>query len=317
MTPFWHSPACRPYSGGCTRYTAGTVVSVTTIRTHEIGHAYAAIQAPLADLPRLFYITHQRLSDHHYHSDCYPPIPGKLLATLVLDGAIVWWHGSERRVLRQGDLWLGRYREEGTAYGFDPGEANVYEFLGVIFEGAMAETLVARVVGAYGHVARMDPAHPAVVRLLDCAHRTDHLCDQTASESAGVVLDLLLAVAAAGEHRLRGGNASRTPAQRIEAAVREAADGALDFAGICRHLGLSRSHASRAFTTAYGLSPSRYHHDLRLARICRQLRSDNASLATLAESFGFASASALHRAFVRAMGVTPGRYRTGIHVAVS
>jgi AraC-like DNA-binding protein len=75
--------------------------------------------------------------------------------------------------------------------------------------------------------------------------------------------------------------------------------------------GLSRFHLSRVFAKRYGLSPHAYQIALRVQMAKDALRRDPlTNLADLAADVGFADQSHLGREFLRATGVSPGRYRS-------
>ncbi|EHK63673.1 AraC family transcriptional regulator [Achromobacter arsenitoxydans SY8] len=77
-----------------------------------------------------------------------------------------------------------------------------------------------------------------------------------------------------------------------------------DLAGAC---GLSRFQVLRAFARATGLTPHAYQTQRRL-QLARQLIRQGASLADAAAQGGFSDQSHMTRLFVRAYGVSPGRY---------
>lgn len=80
-------------------------------------------------------------------------------------------------------------------------------------------------------------------------------------------------------------------------------------AALGRIAGLSRAAFARRFTDALGTSPLRWltAHRLELAR--RRLRETDHALAALAHELGYASEFAFAKAFKRAMGIAPGRFR--------
>jgi AraC-like DNA-binding protein len=108
---------------------------------------------------------------------------------------------------------------------------------------------------------------------------------------------------------LRG---SPGPGRRAAARVRELiADGyARDLTAdqLAAAAGCSRFAAYRAFTQAYGLSPSDYQRQLRV-RAARRLLSTGVPPSRAAAEAGFADQAHLTRWFRRYYGVTPGAYR--------
>jgi AraC-like DNA-binding protein len=77
--------------------------------------------------------------------------------------------------------------------------------------------------------------------------------------------------------------------------------------------GCSRYAAYRAFTQAYGLSPSDYQRQLRV-RAARRMLGAGVAPARVAAEAGFADQAHLTRWFRRYYGVTPGAYRAAAGV---
>ena len=105
---------------------------------------------------------------------------------------------------------------------------------------------------------------------------------------------------------------SRTP-DRLDG-VRRRLDAqttdALTLTGLAASAGLSAYHFARQFTARYGVSPMAYVRRRRLVAAASRLSSDTApSLIELAFDSGFDSQEGFTRAFKRAFGVSPGRYR--------
>jgi len=73
--------------------------------------------------------------------------------------------------------------------------------------------------------------------------------------------------------------------------------------------GLSRSTFFNRFHEVFGAPPFETLRRIRLERAKNLMRSTNASLANISAAVGYKSETALIRAFKRAFGVTPGRWR--------
>ena len=80
-------------------------------------------------------------------------------------------------------------------------------------------------------------------------------------------------------------------------------------ATLARRLSLSRSAFAVRFTSLIGEAPLHYLTRVRIGAACERLRSAEDTVSTIALSVGYESASALHRAFRRTLGITPGEYR--------
>jgi AraC family transcriptional regulator len=73
--------------------------------------------------------------------------------------------------------------------------------------------------------------------------------------------------------------------------------------------GLSRFHFQRLFKAATGVSPSRYHIDLRMNEARRLLRETRMSVIDVALEVGYANPSHFARLFRRETGLSPSDYR--------
>lgn len=100
---------------------------------------------------------------------------------------------------------------------------------------------------------------------------------------------------------------------RIEEALRSS-DGEWPttqaLANLC---GISRSHLSRSFVAATGVGLSDHAAAIRLERAQDMIRGGVLPMNGIAQTLGFATASAFSAAFRRATGLTPRAFRRGFH----
>lgn len=80
-------------------------------------------------------------------------------------------------------------------------------------------------------------------------------------------------------------------------------------ASLAKKVGLSRAVFARRFTAKVGETPLGYLRKLRIDLATVMLQDTDRPLAAIAESVGYTSEFAFNRAFQRARGVPPGRYR--------
>lgn len=83
----------------------------------------------------------------------------------------------------------------------------------------------------------------------------------------------------------------------------------LSVAALAERAGMSPRHFARRFRDELGTTPAAHVEALRVEAAKRELASGRATLAVVARRCGFASPATLHRAFRRATGTTPERYR--------
>jgi AraC-like DNA-binding protein len=83
----------------------------------------------------------------------------------------------------------------------------------------------------------------------------------------------------------------------------------LDVDDLARAAGLSRSHFSRQFRRAFGVSPHAYLLTRRLERAARLLRTTDYTVAEICLDVGLQSVGSFTTSFKRAYGQTPTAYR--------
>lgn len=86
-------------------------------------------------------------------------------------------------------------------------------------------------------------------------------------------------------------------------------------ADLARAAAFSPWHFHRVFQALTGETPAGYVRKRRFAEICRLLCGTSAPIAVLALDCGFGSQATFTRAFTRAIGVSPGRYRSAGQIA--
>jgi AraC family transcriptional regulator len=85
----------------------------------------------------------------------------------------------------------------------------------------------------------------------------------------------------------------------------------ITLAELAKVAGVSLYHFAHMFTLAVGVSPHRYISGLRLERAMADIAADKLPLAQIAFDARFSSQASFTRAFRRATGVSPGKYRRG------
>jgi transcriptional regulator GlxA family with amidase domain len=78
---------------------------------------------------------------------------------------------------------------------------------------------------------------------------------------------------------------------------------------LANRMSMSVRHFERVFTCEVGSTPSHYVLQMRVEAARRQLERTELRLKQVASAAGFSGVEAMRRAFVRLLGITPGRYR--------
>lgn len=92
-------------------------------------------------------------------------------------------------------------------------------------------------------------------------------------------------------------------------AIHEHPDRPWTVESLARHVGLSRTTLARRFTALVGEPPLSYLTRWRLELAARQLRETDQAIPAIARRVGYTSEFAFSRAFRRARGLPPSRYR--------
>jgi transcriptional regulator GlxA family with amidase domain len=74
-------------------------------------------------------------------------------------------------------------------------------------------------------------------------------------------------------------------------------------------MSMSTRNFERVFTREVGTTPSQYLLQVRVEGARRQLERTDRGFKQIASDVGFGSVDVMRRAFVRLLGITPGRYR--------
>ncbi len=77
---------------------------------------------------------------------------------------------------------------------------------------------------------------------------------------------------------------------------------------LAERVSMSARNFRRVFTREVGQTPSRYVLHSRVEAARRQLELTDQGLKAIAHSVGFSSVDPMRRAFLRILGITPGRY---------
>src|SRR5579871_6878404 len=100
------------------------------------------------------------------------------------------------------------------------------------------------------------------------------------------------------------------PLERARAFVGTSGAEPLSLESLAAVAGLSAYHFARQFTARFGVSPVAYVREQRMALAATRLAETKPpALVELAFDLGFESQEGFTRAFKRAHGVSPGRYR--------
>jgi transcriptional regulator GlxA family with amidase domain len=109
--------------------------------------------------------------------------------------------------------------------------------------------------------------------------------------------------------QLAGQLASREPLRDVQRWIAEHPAADLSVEALASQASLSPRQFARAFAAEVGMPPGRYVDQVRLEAARRRLEDTADGVEQTARSCGYGTAEAMRRAFIRALGVSPGEYR--------
>jgi transcriptional regulator GlxA family with amidase domain len=109
--------------------------------------------------------------------------------------------------------------------------------------------------------------------------------------------------------QLAGQLASREPLRDVQRWIAEHPDADLSVDTLATKASLSPRQFARTFAAEVGMPPGRYVDRVRLETARRRLEDTADGVEQTARSCGYGTTEAMRRAFIRALGVSPGEYR--------
>jgi len=228
-----------------------------------------------------------------------------ILWQLTLSGRGVLDYEGRRHDLLPGEALLVRVPHRHRYYF--PEGAGHWEFIFLILRGIECQRACEAVIKANGPVLKYTERTASlelVERIFAAASKPRPDCYLLSGLAYGFGMALLSesAKTAAGERR----------PEAIERAVRFALEHFAEpivVGDLGEAAGLSLHHFSRQFKRHLGQSPGDFVHQLRLERAMNLLQTESLRVRDIAERCGFASSSYFCRAFVKAFGVAPGKFK--------
>lgn len=262
----------------------------------------------LPSVPRIERLVWERAASpgYRHRSQRASGVYAAVQITLAGSGAVFTETGAIANTLPRGRALVFLTERHQVIYGH-PGGTMPWDFLYTNLVGSVAETIVADLVAAQGHVLAIDPDHAVVRALLAMIpHRVSAQRDIALAEHARLAFDLLAVLIEANQPIVDA------EARLLRSAVgflRAHLDRDVDVAAVAAHCGVSREHLSRCFRAAYGEGPATWVRRQRIAQAERLLAAGTLSVAAVAQRCGFANASHFAQVFRRQHGCAPRDYR--------
>jgi AraC-like DNA-binding protein len=235
------------------------------------------------------------------------------------------------------DVWL-----DGRTFSSPAGTATVYNPFAIqasAFNPSAGDTefvslylepqLLAEIAGANGLASRASAQeisqgvfadaslHQRIVNLYLATRslNADRHAQADTLEYDTALTELAAALLTNGHTHAPHARSKRLSAQRlsgVQTFMRERLDAPVKLDELATIADVSKFHLIRAFKDAFGMSPGKYHMQLRLIEARRLLRA-GATIADVAFALGFYDQSHFINAFRKALGVSPLRFATAQH----
>ena len=266
-------------------------------------------------LPRPYYLGRGAAFHAGYDSrrNAQRDMPHHGLVKLFLTGGAVAGVGGKtpkQQRLAAGQAVAREVGDDAAWDAYDPRHRGPLEFLGLIFTGRSALTMLRGITARHGRVFDWPVESSLVRHLLAVARSPGHTVQTSASEGMRLVNDVLLALVEGAESHGKSKRRLRL-AEAVERTVAERLDVTYGVDQLAAMHGVSREHLTRLFTREYGVSPHKYAQQLKVREACRRLRHGDQSVKEVMRDLGFASRVTFLRAFRGVTGQTPTEYRRG------
>ncbi len=265
---------------------------------------------PLGSFPRLLTVASETIDTPAYrHEGRYRQGERHCIFKVTLEGEGRYRDAAGEHRVPAGTGFLCEIRDAETAYYYPPDGTAPWTFVWVSFTGETAVAQVRELLARYGAIYALPLDGAAVGRILACRRDDGVPCEVTAAEGAAQVSELLLALAAAGEPDRDEPTAAEALVRRARVAAEANVERCLNAGDLARMVGVSREHLSRAFAEVLGVSPYRYLQRERMLLACHLLKEAGCSVKETAARLGYDAPAHFSRAFKRAIGIPPGRFR--------
>ncbi len=191
--------------------------------------------------------------------------------------------------------------------GYDPDHTGEWHFLGIIFKGDAAMSVLRGLVARYGWVYDL-PLNTSVIKHLRAlANQPTHSIAMTASEGMALVQEVLAAVTRSAERdKVTVGRLK--VAQAVERTIVDNLAENYSVDELARIHEVSREHLTRIFTQEYGMPPHQYAIEMKVREAGRLLRHTNVPIKTIMSEVGLTPRT-FYRVFKQITGMSPKDYR--------
>ena len=226
----------------------------------------------------------------------------------TLGGAGVGWDARGEYALTPGQGFLIEISDPRAGYRAAGGPVPPWQFLAFTFTGLAAQAMTRDLAARYGGAFPLALHAPIVQRLLSHEAKSYRVLHPHAVDGAELVIELLLALAAAA----RAGeepDAAKDLVQRALRLIEEGSDAPLNVQELAHRLGISRERLSRVFRQHLNLPPHQFIQEQKIRRACFLLKDTEQSVKQIAAHLGYADYTNFIRAFRQVAQMTPREFQ--------
>jgi len=263
----------------------------------------------LSQFPRPRCVSIQSTRDPRYVSDgrlrewdswCY--------FCYTLEGCGAFFDGQTLRDVPAGSGFITEARDPKVRYLYPPNGRELWRFMAFEYTGVPAHSMTQGLNQDHGYVFALDRETPIIQRLLAFEAPGYSTIHPEAVDSAQIVTDLLLALAASvGEASAT--NAARTLVERAIGIVEADTGNTLNVAALARVAGVSRERLARAFREQIDETPHEVILRTKIRRACFLLKDTDQPIRQIAEALGYTDYTNFIRVFRQATGMPPAQFR--------
>ena len=247
--------------------------------------------------------------DMSYRSEGIKRRDDVCLFDLTLEGEGVFHDAKGEHPLTPGKAFLCAVNDKETAYYYPPDGKRLWTFLWICFSGGNSKRMLESLVSRYGAVCSM-PLESAFVRgLLALKTKAGSICDLNPAESGRMVMELLAAVELAMQSEGRRHASEDMLVNRAQDFILSGLETGTGVAEAAKELCVSREHLSRVFRRRVGMNPLDWMQGRRMALAARLLKDDGLSCKEAAWRLGYISQANFTRAFKKALGMSPSKFK--------
>ncbi len=206
------------------------------------------------------------------------------------------------------ECFLTEIADPGTRYFYPAADPRPWRFLAFNFRGLAARAMVREMVRQYGSIYRLGSQSSIILRLLAFQDSPYMMVHPHALDSAELVLELLLALAAEARAREAPDPTLGLIREALEVISRDL-ERDLSVAMLADRTGVSRERLSRSFQKCLHQSPQQVIREMKIRRASFLLKDTNIPIKQIATRLGYSDYTNFIRAFRQVTGMPPHEFR--------